>query len=30
LDEFPPVYSIIDLYEDGGSDHRMIYYDSKV
>ena len=30
LDEFPPVYSIIDLYEDGSSDHRLVYYDSKV
>jgi 3',5'-cyclic AMP phosphodiesterase CpdA len=26
LDEFPPVYSIIDLYPDGSSDHQYIYY----
>jgi predicted MPP superfamily phosphohydrolase len=26
LDEFPPVYSIIDLYEDGSSDHQLVYY----
>jgi len=30
LDEFPPAYTIIDLYEDGSSDYRMVYYDSKV
>ena len=26
LDEFPPVYTIIDLYEDGTSEHRLVYY----
>jgi len=26
LDEFPPVYSIIDLYPDGSSSHQYIYY----
>lgn len=26
LDEFPPVYTLIDLYEDGSSEHRLIYY----
>ena len=30
LDEFSPVYAIIDLYEDGSTDHRMVYYHSKV
>jgi len=30
LDEFAPVYAIIDLYEDGSSDHSLVYYDSKV
>ena len=30
LDEFAPVYAVIDLYEDGSSDHRMMYYDSNV
>jgi Icc protein len=30
LDEFAPVYAIIDLYEDGSSDYSMVYYDSKV
>jgi len=30
LEEFPPVYAIIDLYEDGSSDYRMVYYNSKV
>ena len=29
LEEFPPVYTIIDLYEDGTSDYRLIYYDHK-
>jgi 3',5'-cyclic AMP phosphodiesterase CpdA len=28
LDEFPPVYSIIDLYEDGGIVHQLSYYTS--
>lgn len=28
LDEFPPVYSIIDLYSDGSSDHQMMYYNT--
>ncbi len=26
LDEFPPAYTIIDLYEDGSSQSEMIYY----
>lgn len=26
LDEFPPVYSILDLYEDGSSTHQLIHY----
>jgi hypothetical protein len=26
LDEFPPVYSIIDLYPDGSSDQQYVYY----
>jgi 3',5'-cyclic-AMP phosphodiesterase len=26
LDEFPPVYSILDLYDDGRSDHQLIRY----
>jgi Icc protein len=26
LDEFPPAYTIIDLYEDGSSQREMIYY----
>lgn len=30
LDEFPPAYSILDLYEDGTSDSRLVYYDSKL
>ena len=30
LDEFPPVYSIIDLYADGTSDYRLVYYDHKI
>ncbi|HTE33733.1 MAG TPA: metallophosphoesterase [Chryseolinea sp.] len=30
LDEFPPVYSLLDLYEDGTFDHRLVYYNSKV
>ncbi len=30
LDEFPPVFSIIDLYVDGSSEHRLVHYDSKV
>jgi 3',5'-cyclic-AMP phosphodiesterase len=29
LDEFPPVYSLIDLYADGSSDHHLIYYKTK-
>lgn len=29
LEEFPPVYTIIDLYEDGTSDYRLVYYDHK-
>jgi Icc protein len=29
LDEFPPVYSILDLYDDGTSDHQLIYYNTK-
>jgi 3',5'-cyclic AMP phosphodiesterase CpdA len=28
LDEFPPVYSIIDLYEDGDIVHQLNYYNS--
>jgi predicted phosphodiesterase len=27
LDEFPPVYGILDLYTDGSSDCRLVYYD---
>lgn len=30
LEEFPPVYAIIDLYEDGTSVESLVYYDSKV
>lgn len=26
LDEFPHVYTIIDLYEDGGLDYQFVYY----
>lgn len=26
LDEFPPVYSIIDLYADGTSELQTVYY----
>lgn len=26
LDEFPPVYTLIDLYEDGTSQHQHVYY----
>lgn len=29
LDEFSPAYAILDLYEDGSSDCRVVYYDSK-
>jgi Icc protein len=27
LDEFPPVYAIIDLYTDGSSEHELKFYD---
>lgn len=27
LDEFAPVYAIIDLYKDGSSEYRMVHYD---
>ncbi|HWA32752.1 MAG TPA: metallophosphoesterase [Cyclobacteriaceae bacterium] len=30
LDEFPPVYAIIDLYDDGTSVEKIIQYDSAV
>lgn len=30
LDEFPPVYAVIDLYEDGSTSHEMIYYNDNV
>jgi Icc protein len=30
LEEFPPVYAIVDFFEDGTSEHRMVYYNSKV
>lgn len=30
LDEFPPVYTIIDLYEDGTSEYRLVYYDHRI
>lgn len=30
LDEFPPVYTIIDLYEDGTSDSALVTYDSGI
>ncbi|MEJ7644409.1 MAG: metallophosphoesterase [Chryseolinea sp.] len=30
LEEFAPAYALLDLYEDGTSDHRLIYYNSKV
>jgi len=26
LDEFPPVYTIIDLYSDGSSEHQHVFY----
>ncbi|MEN7548306.1 metallophosphoesterase [Rapidithrix thailandica] len=26
LDEFPPAYALIDLYEDGTIEHEMVYY----
>jgi len=29
LDEFAPAYAIIDLYDDGTTDHRLIYYNTK-
>jgi len=29
LDEFAPTYCIIDLYDDGTTDYRLVYYDSK-
>lgn len=28
LDDFPPVYTLIDLYEDGTSEHRTVYYNT--
>ncbi|MGC3945822.1 MAG: metallophosphoesterase [Chryseolinea sp.] len=30
LDEFPPVYSIIDLYDDGSSECQSVYYKYQV
>jgi predicted phosphodiesterase len=30
LDEFPPVYSIIDLFEDGSSSHQLVKYNTNV
>ncbi len=29
LEEFPPVYSLLDLYDDGTFDHRLVYYNTK-
>ncbi|HEY0655333.1 MAG TPA: metallophosphoesterase [Chryseosolibacter sp.] len=26
LDEFPPVYTLIDLFEDGSTQHQYVYY----
>jgi 3',5'-cyclic AMP phosphodiesterase CpdA len=26
--EFPPAYTIVDLYDDGTSEHRLIWYDT--
>jgi len=28
LDEFPPVYTLLDLYEDGTSEHQTIFYNT--
>lgn len=30
LDEFPPVYTLIDLFDDGTSDHQHIYYNTQI
>jgi 3',5'-cyclic-AMP phosphodiesterase len=30
LDEFPPVYSLIDLFDDGTIEHQNFYYNTKV
>lgn len=30
LEEFAPVYALIDLYDDGTFDHKLVYYNSKV
>jgi 3',5'-cyclic-AMP phosphodiesterase len=30
LEEFPPVYAIIDLFEDGSTEQNLVYYDSKI
>lgn len=30
LDEFPPVYTIIDLFDDGSSEHYMVHYNTQV
>jgi Icc protein len=29
LDEFPPVYTIIDLFDDGTSEHFMVHYNTQ-
>ena len=28
LDEFPPMYTILDLYEDGTTHHEYVYYNT--
>jgi 3',5'-cyclic AMP phosphodiesterase CpdA len=30
LDEFPPVYTVIDLFYDGTSQHQHIYYNTQI
>jgi 3',5'-cyclic-AMP phosphodiesterase len=30
LEEFPPVYAIIDLFEDGTSGHQLVYYNTEL
>jgi 3',5'-cyclic AMP phosphodiesterase CpdA len=30
LEEFPPVYAIIDLFDDGTTENRLVYYNTKI
>jgi hypothetical protein len=30
LDEFPPVYALLDLYTDGTCEHRMVHYNTMI